>query len=28
MPVEEVIDGVIAALQGDAERLGLAGQQT
>jgi predicted hydrolase (HD superfamily) len=27
MPVEEVIAGVIAALQGDADRLGLAGQQ-
>jgi putative nucleotidyltransferase with HDIG domain len=27
MPLEEVIAGVIAALQGDAERLGLAGDQ-
>ena len=27
MPVEEVIAGVIAALQADADRLGLAGQQ-
>ena len=28
MPVEDVIAGVIAALQRDADRLGLAGQQT
>jgi putative nucleotidyltransferase with HDIG domain len=28
MPLEEVIAGVITALQGDAERLGLAGVQT
>jgi putative nucleotidyltransferase with HDIG domain len=28
LPLEEVIAGVIAALQGDAERLGLAGDQT
>jgi putative nucleotidyltransferase with HDIG domain len=28
MPLEEVIAGVITALQGDAERLGLAGQQS
>jgi putative nucleotidyltransferase with HDIG domain len=28
MPLEEVIAGVIIALQGDAERLGLAGVQT
>ena len=28
MPVEEVISGVIAALQADADRLGLAGQQS
>ena len=28
MPVEEVIRGVIAALQADADRLGLAGQQS
>jgi predicted hydrolase (HD superfamily) len=27
MPVEEVIGGVIAALQADAARLGLAGEQ-
>jgi putative nucleotidyltransferase with HDIG domain len=27
MPLEEVIAGVITALQGDAERLGLAGEQ-
>ncbi len=27
MPLEEVIAGVIAALQADAERLGLAGEQ-
>jgi putative nucleotidyltransferase with HDIG domain len=27
MPLEEVIAGVITALQGDADRLGLAGQQ-
>src|SRR3954447_5526835 len=27
MPLEEVIGGVIKALQGDADRLGLAGQQ-
>jgi putative nucleotidyltransferase with HDIG domain len=27
MPLEEVIGGVITALQGDADRLGLAGQQ-
>ena len=27
LPLEEVIAGVIAALQGDAERLGLAGEQ-
>ena len=27
MPLEDVIAGVIAALQGDAERLGLAGEQ-
>jgi hypothetical protein len=26
MPLEEVIAGVITALQGDAERLGLAGE--
>ena len=27
LPLEEVIAGVIAALQADAERLGLAGEQ-
>ena len=27
IPLEDVIAGVIAALQGDAERLGLAGEQ-
>jgi predicted hydrolase (HD superfamily) len=27
MPLEEVIEGVITALQADAERLGLAGEQ-
>jgi predicted hydrolase (HD superfamily) len=27
MPLDEVIGGVIAALQADADRLGLAGQQ-
>jgi hypothetical protein len=26
MPLEDVIAGVITALQGDAERLGLAGE--
>ena len=26
MPLDDVIDGVITALQGDADRLGLAGQ--